>query len=91
MVDFVKVRFKQSHFEFAYNAGDIGHVNSSNIPDPLSDDFIERIDDETGYVENNVIDTDNGIDMQKKVRYLIIGLILEGITILILASILIFK
>jgi hypothetical protein len=94
--DFIKVKFKKAHPEYAYSAGDIGMVRKSKIPDPLSNDFIEVITEEGAsdvedfqkYGESSESEI---AGLRKLIKYLVIGLIIEAVIALALAALLIFK
>lgn len=94
MANMVKVRFKKSHWQFAYFKGDEGMVDGSQIPDPLSNEFIEILTEEGNIevvkdpvppieIKNNTPVTD---EIKTAIRQLRIGVIIEGIMILLLTT-----
>jgi hypothetical protein len=94
MANMVKVRFKKSHWQFAYFKGDEGMVDGSQIPDPLSNEFIELITEEgnievvkdpipPGEIKDDMLVTD---EIKTAIRQLRIASIIEGIMILLLAA-----
>lgn len=83
----VRVRFKKAYFKYAYNPGDIGLVDASDIPVPLDDDYVDvlpekekefsSVNDYLKYGEN--VDSEIS-DLRKQRKYLLIGL---GIAVII--------